>query len=182
MYALLESMLKENTLQAITLEDPIERAMDNVIQVEVNEKAGITYHTGLKAALRHDPDVLLIGEIRDSETAKYALRASLTGHLVMTTLHAKDAKGTIDRLIDLEIDRIDLSQTLVAVASLKLLPIIKAGTIYRRAAIVELLEGEQLINTIKGVEKDMNHYHSFQYLKNKALLYGFISEETFYEN
>jgi len=181
MYALLESMLQKNSFQAITLEDPIERSLDNVLQVEVNEKAGITYQTGLKAALRHDPDVLLIGEIRDAETAKFALRASLTGHLVLTTLHAKDALGTIDRLIELGIDRLDLCQSLIAVASLKLLPIEKAGKVYRRAAIVELLDGEHLFNTIKGDGNGMHHYHSFDYLKEKALLYGFISEEIFYK-
>src|SRR5690625_7279753 len=79
MYALLESMLQKNSFQAITLEDPIERSLDNVLQVEVNEKAGITYQTGLKAALRHDPDVLLIVEICDAETAKFELMYSLTG-------------------------------------------------------------------------------------------------------
>src|SRR5699024_11222031 len=80
MYALLESLLQEVSYQAITLEDPIERQIDDVIQVEINEKAGVSYQTGLKAALRHDPDILMIGEIRDSETAAFAFRAALTGH------------------------------------------------------------------------------------------------------
>src|SRR5699024_12836594 len=87
MYSVLESMLNEQSCQAITLEDPVERQLDHVIQVEVNERAGITYQSGLKAALRHDPDVLLIGEIRDSETAAFAFEAAITVHLVLSTLH-----------------------------------------------------------------------------------------------
>lgn len=66
----------------ITLEDPIEKENDRVLQVQVNEKAGVSYATGLKAILRHDPDIIMVGEIRDAETAKIAVRAALTGHLV----------------------------------------------------------------------------------------------------
>src|SRR5699024_4683422 len=98
MYALLEAALEKSDIQAITLEDPIERQIEDVIQVEINEKAGITYHTGLKAALRHDPDLLMVGEIRDRETALFAFEAALTGHLVVSTIHANNAAGTIARL------------------------------------------------------------------------------------
>lgn len=181
MYALLESMLKEKSFQAITLEDPIERRLDDVLQVEVNEKAGITYQTGLRAALRHDPDVLMIGEIRDQETAKFAFQASLTGHLVLSTLHAKDAKGTIERLVDLGINRVDIGQTLIAVASIQLLPIEKLGKISSRAAIVELLDGETLQRIIREDAYVMNKYHSFHHLRKKAYVYGFISKEVFDE-
>lgn len=182
MYALLESMLRERSFQAITLEDPVEKKLDDVLQVEINETAGITYQTGLKAALRHDPDILMIGEIRDQQTAEFAVRASLTGHLVLSTLHAKDAKGTIDRLIDLGIDRLQLRQTLLAVAAIELLPIIAHGKTKRRAAIVELLDGKILDNFIKGDETiRMNKYHSFDYLRKKAFVYGFISKEVFEE-
>lgn len=182
MYALLESMLEDRTFQAITLEDPIERQLNDVLQVEVNEKAGVTYHTGLKAALRHDPDVLMIGEIRDQETAEFAFRAALTGHLVLSTIHAKNAQGTIDRLIDLGINRNQMSQTLIAVSAIQLLPIKYLGNQSRRAAIVELLDGQILQRMIKGDDFTiMNHYHSFQHLREKAYLYGFISEEVYNE-
>ncbi|MCY7707534.1 GspE family protein, partial [Bacillus safensis] len=77
----------------ITLEDPVETRNEEVLQVQVNEKAGITYAAGLRAILRHDPDVIVLGEIRDAETARTAIRAALTGHLVLSTLHAKNAKG-----------------------------------------------------------------------------------------
>lgn len=179
MYALLEAMLEERSFQAITLEDPIEKKLNDVLQVEVNESAGITYQAGLKAALRHDPDVLLIGEIRDRQTAEFAFRASLTGHLVLSTLHAKDAKGTIERLVDLGIDRRLISQTLIAVAAIQLLPIKKKGKTDSRAAIVELLDENVLKRTIHGEEHAMHHYHSFNYLREKAYLYGFISKEVY---
>ncbi|HEF1857515.1 TPA: Flp pilus assembly complex ATPase component TadA, partial [Bacillus cereus] len=99
MYALLEVIRKKKTRRIITLEDPVEKRSDDVLQIQINEKAGLTYETGLKAILRHDPDIILVGEIRDEETAKIAIRASLTGHLVMTTLHTNDAKGAIIRFI-----------------------------------------------------------------------------------
>ncbi|AIY78314.1 type II/IV secretion system family protein [Bacillus cereus] len=95
MYALLEVIRKKKTRRIVTLEDPVEKRSDDLLQIQINEKAGITYEAGLKAILRHDPDVILVGEIRDEETAKIAIRASLTGHLVMTTLHTNDARGAI---------------------------------------------------------------------------------------
>jgi len=180
MYSLLESMLNERSFQAITLEDPVERQLDHVIQVEVNERAGITYQSGLKAALRHDPDVILIGEIRDSETAAFAFEAALTGHLVLSTLHAKDAPGTIERLLDLGINRVDIMQTLIAVASIQLVPVTQDNHESKRAAIVELLDGLLLQNMIEGNHQNKGlNYQSFQQLKEKAYLYGFISKEVY---
>lgn len=182
MYALIESILKKSVSQIITLEDPIEKKIPNVLQVEINERAGITYQTGLKAALRHDPDILLIGEIRDEETAQFTIRAALTGHLVLSTLHAKNAVGTIDRLLDLGISRTELKQSLIAVASLQLLPVISQGKVCRRAAIVELLDEQLLIDVLNNKNSlQMNKYQSFHYLKEKAYTYGFISKETLQE-
>lgn len=179
MYALLQYMLREKSFQAITLEDPVEKKLDDILQVEVNESAGISYQSGLKAALRHDPDILMIGEIRDRQTAEFAFEASLTGHLVLSTLHAKDAYGTIDRLLDLGIKRVELLQSLIAVAAIELIPIEKLGKIYRRAAIMELLEGDILSKTIKKEVQFIDYFQTFKYLREKAYAYGFISEETF---
>ncbi|OZU90667.1 competence protein [Virgibacillus indicus] len=179
LYALLESILKEKSYQTITLEDPIEKEMNDILQVQVNERAGITYQTGLKAALRHDPDIIMVGEIRDKYTAQFAFDASLTGHLVLSTLHAKNAVGTLHRLQEMGLTKTDLQQSLIAVASLKLLPV-QINNIKRRAAILELLDGEILENTLKGA--DFNTFHSFQsfnHLRKKAFAYGYISEETF---
>lgn len=182
MYSLLEELIEQRASQVITLEEPIERKVDHALQVEVNERAGITYQSGLKAALRHDPDVILIGEIRDEETATFTLRASLTGHLVLTTLHAKNALGTIERLLDLGIKRVDLRQSLIGIAALRLIPIISKGEVKRRAAIVELLDGPLLEKVIMGAQTLDDYFHSFHYLKRKALRYGYICEKTFEES
>lgn len=177
MYAMLEHLIKTRSTQVITLEEPIERKIDHVLQVEVNERAGVTYQNGLKAALRHDPDVLLIGEVRDEQTAAFSVRASLTGHLVLTTLHAKDALGTIQRLVDLGINRNDLAQSLIGIASLQLIPIMKEGEVRSRAAIAEMLDGPSLKKAIsENVICDEN-FLSFEQLKRKALRHGFIRDE-----
>jgi competence protein ComGA len=180
LYALLESILQEKSYQAITLEDPVEKQIQNLLQVQVNEKAGITYQTGLKAALRHDPDIIMVGEIRDAYTAQFAFDASLTGHLVFSTLHAKNTQGTIHRLLEMGLNASDLEQSLIAVASLQLLPLSIQKHAERRGAILELLEGEQLLSTLKGAGPfKQNHYHTFEHLRKKAFAYGFISKEIF---
>ncbi|WP_163969988.1 competence type IV pilus ATPase ComGA [Oceanobacillus halotolerans] len=182
LYTLLQTILKEKSYQTITLEDPIEKEMHDILQVQVNEKAGITYQTGLKAALRHDPDIIMVGEIRDAYTAQFAFEASLTGHLVLSTLHAKNAMSTIHRLLEMGLKRSDLYQSLIAVAALQLIPITINGKIQRRAAILELLDGKPLTNLIQGGEFiDSYPFQSFHHLRRKAFAYGFITEETFYE-
>lgn len=179
LYALLHMMLQETSYQMITLEDPIEQTIDNILQVQVNKKAGLTYQTGLKAALRHDPDILMVGEIRDSATAKFAFDASLTGHLVLSTIHAKDASGTVYRLLEMGIKTADIEQSLIGVAALQLLPIHINKTFKRRAAIMELLHGARLTKAAKGRGVNMDEYrHSFHHLRKKAFAYGFISEQT----
>ncbi|WP_373892759.1 competence type IV pilus ATPase ComGA [Virgibacillus natechei] len=180
MYSLLQMILSEKSYQTITLEDPIEKEMDDILQVQINEKAGITYQTGLKAALRHDPDIIMVGEIRDEATAQFAFDASLTGHLVLSTLHAKNASGTVHRLLEMGLKQTDLQQSLIAVAALQLLPIQINETLKRRAAILELLDGERLEKTIQGVDDDAsNTFHTFDHLRKKAYAYGYISEEIY---
>lgn len=179
LYSLIEDSLKVNSFQTITLEDPIEKTIDFIHQVQVQEKFGMTYSSGLKAALRHDPDLLMIGEIRDRKTAQYALDAALTGHLVLSTMHAKNAIGTIDRLLDMGLRPIDLEQFLIAVGAIQLLPIQKNNRIYRRAAIMELLDGENLQNIIKRKKQLVYPFQTFHHLKRKAYAYGFISKKSF---
>lgn len=180
LYALLQAILKENSYQTITLEDPVEKEINDILQVQVNEKAGITYQTGLKAALRHDPDIIMIGEIRDKYTAQFAFDASLTGHLILSTLHAKSAKGTVHRLLEMGLNKTDLQQSLIAVAALQLIPIQMNGGRKRRAAILELLDGKSLENMLNGkdvVESAANR--TFDHLRKKALAYGYISEAVY---
>lgn len=180
LYALLQTILTEKSYQTITLEDPIEKDINDILQVQVNEKAGITYQTGLKAALRHDPDIIMIGEIRDSFTAQFAFDASLTGHLVLSTLHAKNALGTIHRLLEMGLSLPDLKQSLISVAALQLIPIEINKTVKRRAAIIELLDEDLLENTLNGVDiSKSKEFYTFDHLRKKAFANGFISEETY---
>jgi len=104
----------------ITIEDPVEYQLRGVNQIQVNEKSGLTFARGLRSILRHDPDVILIGEIRDQETAQIAVQASLTGHLVFSTLHTNDAAGAITRLVDMGIEPYLVASSLVAVLAQRL--------------------------------------------------------------
>jgi type II secretory ATPase GspE/PulE/Tfp pilus assembly ATPase PilB-like protein len=103
LYAFLQKLISPE-IKIITIEDPIEYHLKGVAQTQVDESKGYTFATGLRAIVRQDPDVILVGEIRDKETAHIALQASLTGHLVLTTLHTNDAAGTVARLLALGAD------------------------------------------------------------------------------
>ena len=108
----------------ITIEDPIEYQLRGVNQIQVSEKAGLTFARGLRAILRHDPDVLLIGEIRDQETAQIAVQASLTGHLVFSTLHTNDAPGALTRLVDMGVEPYLVASSLEAVLAQRLVRVL----------------------------------------------------------
>ena len=113
-YTLL-SELNDSKKNVITVEDPVEYRMKGVIQSQVNHKAGFDFATGLKSMLRQDPDVIMVGEIRDRETAEIAVRAGITGHLVLSTLHTNSASQTINRLIDMNVERYLLASSVVAI-------------------------------------------------------------------
>ena len=108
----------------ITIENPIEYKADNINQIQVNEKVGLTFATGLRSMLRQDPDVIMVGEIRDQETAKTAIQAALTGHLMLSTLHTNSAVATISRLIDIGIKPYLLSASLIGILSQRLVRIL----------------------------------------------------------
>lgn len=115
-----------NTLDRIqrnilTIEDPIEYRFENISQTQVNPKAGITFAGGLRAAMRHNPDVILVGEIRDKDTVTTAVQAALTGHLVLSSIHANDAIGVIFRLLDLGIERYLVASTVVGIVAQRML-------------------------------------------------------------
>ncbi len=103
LYASLNRIVSDE-VKAITVEDPVEYHVGGVNQIQVNHKVGLTFAAGLRAILRHDPDVIMIGEIRDKETAEAAVQASLTGHLVFSTLHTNDAAGALPRLLDMGVE------------------------------------------------------------------------------
>jgi type II secretion system protein E len=108
----------------ITVEDPVEYQLRGVNQIQVNEKSGLTFARGLRSILRHDPDVILIGEIRDQETAQIAVQASLTGHLVFSTLHTNDAPGAITRLMDMGVEPYLVASSLEAVLAQRLVRVL----------------------------------------------------------
>lgn len=104
----------------ITVEDPVEYSMDGINQVQVNTKAGLSFAAGLRSILRQDPDIIMIGEIRDQETVEIAIRAAITGHLVLSTIHTNDAAGTISRLVDMGLPSYMLAASLVGILSQRL--------------------------------------------------------------
>jgi len=113
-------MIDRTSRNVMTIEDPVEYHLEGISQTQVNVKRGVTFAAGLRALLRQDPDVILVGEIRDSETAELAVQASLTGHLVLATLHTNDAPSAIARLIDIGIEPYMVTSTLLAVMAQRL--------------------------------------------------------------
>ena len=107
-------------INVVTVEDPVEYRMDGINQVPVNPKRGMTFAGALRSILRQDPDVILVGEIRDTETADIAIKAALTGHLVLSTLHTNDAPSTISRLIDMGVDPFMVSSSLLCIGAQRL--------------------------------------------------------------
>lgn len=112
--------IKSPTTKMITVEDPVEYHMDGISQIQVHSKIGLTFAAGLRSILRHDPDVVLIGEIRDGETANSAIQASLTGHLVFSTLHTNDAAGAFTRLVDMGVEPYLVASTVEGVLAQRL--------------------------------------------------------------
>lgn len=127
--------LRERRLNIVTLEDPVETRIAGISQVQVNERAGLTFAKGLRSILRQDPDVILVGEIRDQETAEIAVRAALTGHLVLTTLHADTTEGALIRLIDIGVEPYLVAGAVKAVLTQRLVKRCGGG----RRAIFDLL-------------------------------------------
>lgn len=151
MYSLLNYCSKQLSKHVISLEDPVENNQQHLLQVQVNEKSGVTYASGLKAILRHSPDVIMIGEIRDKETAEIAIEAALTGHLVISTIHAKNSFGCLHRLIDLGISEEELKQTILGVVSQKLIS--KNDENATTAALYEILSEQNLIDSFEAIKR-----------------------------
>jgi type IV pilus assembly protein PilB len=114
------SQLNRPEVNIITVEDPVEYRMERIRQVELNTRAGMTFASSLRSILRQDPDIIMVGEIRDRETASIAVQASLTGHLVLSTMHTNDALGTISRLADMGIEPFLISSVLTLVIAQRL--------------------------------------------------------------
>lgn len=148
LYMMLE-YLKKNPVNIITIEDPVERRIEGISQIQVNKQAGLTFETGLRAALRQDPDVIMIGETRDNITAQTSVRAAITGHLVLSTLHTRDAVRTTERMLDMGVEPYLAADSLNGVLSQRLIRKICPDCIAER----EPDEGEQNILGLKGQNK-----------------------------
>ena len=140
----LASSLANMDKQVITVEDPVEKNIENLIQMQVNEKAGINYDNALKSILRCDPDAMVIGEIRDFKTASQVITSSFSGHLVLSTIHAEDSVGVINRLKDLNLSLEDIKQTVLCIISQRLVNLSAGG----RGLITEILNKEDIHNYI----------------------------------
>ncbi len=116
--------INDSVRKIITIEDPVEYQLKGVNQIQVSEKAGLTFARGLRSILRHDPDVILVGEIRDKETAQIAVQSSLTGHLVFSTLHTNDAPGAVTRLVDMGVEPYLVASSLEAVLAQRLVRVL----------------------------------------------------------
>ncbi len=131
MYAMIQEIISDS-INIVTLEDPVEYKIDGVNQIQVNPDVGLTFATGLRSILRQDPNVIMIGEIRDKETANLAVQAALTGHLVFSTLHTNSAAGILPRLLDMEIEPFLIASTVHTVIGQRLVRrLVPEGESYR---------------------------------------------------
>lgn len=146
MYQLAEKIQRQRTI--LTIEDPVEIHNTNFIQLQVNDKANMTYAELLKVGLRHHPDIFIIGEIRDELTADAAIRAAMSGHLILSTVHARNAAGTIKRLENLGVSRSDLKESLQAVSYQRLIETTQGSN----GVLFDLLSGQNLKNIFEEID------------------------------
>ena len=170
LHAILKRIAQENRLHVVSLEDPIEIFDDSYLQLQINEAMGFTYEKGIEELLRHDPDVILIGETRNAYTARMVIRAALTGHMVFTTLHAKNALESLHRLLDFGLSEYDLKNTLTAVISQRLY---KTKDIFRKECVYEILDAQALDHAIEKHEYPKEHRKLEDEIQN-AVEQGYI--------
>lgn len=170
LYTLLKEMIHKFHINVITIEDPIEVHIEHCLQIELNEKLGITYQQTLKQILRHDPDVIMIGEIRDADTAQIALTCALTGHLVLTTIHASSAPLSLKRLINLGIHEVDIIDVTIGVMTQKML---YDKENQRMVVLSEFMKKEEIKDYLNNQQL---HYSSFQQQALKLIEEGFSKE------
>ncbi|MCD7894118.1 MAG: Flp pilus assembly complex ATPase component TadA [Erysipelotrichaceae bacterium] len=156
LYTILSEIINHNNKNIVTIEDPIEVHLDQCLQIELNEKLGITYQDTLKQILRHDPDIIMIGEIRDSQTAKIAITCALTGHLVLTTIHASNSLLSLKRLINLGVNEIDIQDVVIGSMSQR----IKYDAIHKRVVVLsELMNKQDIMNYFDFGEIQYMNFH-----------------------
>ncbi|MBR3132220.1 type II/IV secretion system protein [Candidatus Saccharibacteria bacterium] len=153
LYALIQQ-IKSEEINIVTLEDPVEYKMDGINQIQVNVDAGLTFASGLRSILRQDPDVVMVGEIRDSETAGLAVQAALTGHLVFSTLHTNSAAGILPRLLDMGIEPFLLASTLNVVIGQRLVRRITEKREMYKSTEIETEGINEIVGNLLPKDKD----------------------------
>ncbi|MBQ3452792.1 type II/IV secretion system protein [Candidatus Saccharibacteria bacterium] len=153
LYALIQQ-IKSEEINIVTLEDPVEYKMDGINQIQVNVDAGLTFASGLRSILRQDPDVVMVGEIRDSETAGLAVQAALTGHLVFSTLHTNSAAGILPRLLDMGIEPFLLASTLNVVIGQRLVRRLTEKREMYKSTEIETKGINEIIGNLLPKDKD----------------------------
>lgn len=171
LYTLLDTIHSISHKNIITLEDPIEVEKKYCLQIQMNDGMGITYQETLKQVLRHDPDIIMIGEIRDSATAKLAVNCALTGHLVLTTLHAGDCLTTMQRLLHLNVSELDIKEVLVGILAQSML--------YRSRSNKPIILSEFMNKNQIGAYMDAQstQYTSYDVHAKQLLVDGMVTQE-----
>lgn len=147
MYSII-NYLNDNVKNITTIEDPVEYKIDGINQMQVNTKVGLEFKNGLKSILRQDPDVIVLGEMRDEESARLAIRAAITGHLVISTVHTRNAVEVVTRLMDMGIEKYLISSSLLGIISQKL---IKKSLLYQN----KKLRGRELLYEVINVDEEI---------------------------
>ena len=166
----LASDLASRDKQVITVEDPVEKKISSLIQMQVNEKAGINYDNALKSILRCDPDAMVIGEIRDYKTASQVITSSFSGHLVLSTIHAENSIGVINRLRDLNLSLEDIKQTVICIISQRLVTLTNG----KRGLVTEILKKE---NIHEYIDNNKIHENSLERKFKLACEKGLITTD-----
>lgn len=166
----LASDLASRDKQVITVEDPVEKKIPSLIQMQVNEKAGINYDNALKSILRCDPDAMVIGEIRDYKTASQVITSSFSGHLVLSTIHAENSIGVINRLRDLNLSLEDIKQTVICIISQRLVTLTNG----KRGLVTEILKKE---NIHEYIDNNKIHENSLERKFKLACEKGLITTD-----
>ena len=156
LYASVNS-LDHASRKIITVEDPVEYRFKGISQIQVHPRGGLTFATGLRAIMRHDPDVILVGEIRDSETAEIAIQAALTGHLVLSSVHANNTVGAMFRLLDLGVGAFLISSALIGIIAQRM---VRKVCPYCQALLPASTEGQIAYNKELGEERTKFSYGS----------------------
>lgn len=153
LYALLQE-IKSDAINIVTLEDPVEYKIEGINQIQVNPEVGLTFATGLRSVLRQDPNVVMVGEIRDKETASLAVQAALTGHLVFSTLHTNSAAGILPRLLDMAVEPFLIASTVEAVIGQRLVRRVSEAKVSYQSTVAETAAINEVLKTFLPKKQD----------------------------